>query len=485
MALDPSIALGYRPPQINLDVPSPIQQMGQVLSLRGLMEQQQLRRMQIDQEQMQLDNLRQANAGEMEFRRRIGAGENLTEAQTQGLLGSQRAAALFKARAERTKEDALAQKASLENSLKQVEGMSQLAAGIRDLPTRNAQVAKGLQLGFVTPQQAQTIVNSPYNQAEIDDLVKQGMAAKDRIKAELEQKESTARIAADEALTKQRNIETIGKQLQQDAGALVPAFLRGPQAFADALAKLPPERQAVFADAKTDKELLTRALSPEQAIAAADRAATQTETARHNLESERLTRVGQLMTDSRARELAAEARQARLDAAANKPPTEAQYTVAGYASRMNQAEKTFDAIPTIGVWNTNAPNWAMTTEGQQFDQASRNFINATLRRESGAAISSSEFDNAYRQYLPRPNDSPEVLKQKAENRALIRESFKSAAGKAYESPEQLLEKAGKGRAAAPDAVKSLLGTSRPGTYTLSDGTRWTKSADGTISPVGK
>lgn len=42
MALDPSIALGYRPPQVNVEVPHPLQQFGQILSLRNMMQQGQL-----------------------------------------------------------------------------------------------------------------------------------------------------------------------------------------------------------------------------------------------------------------------------------------------------------------------------------------------------------------------------------------------------------------------------------------------------------
>lgn len=58
------------------------------------------------------------------------------------------------------------------------------------------------------------------------------------------------------------------------------------------------------------------------------------------------------------------------------------------------------------------------TEGfQKLDQAQRNFVNAVLRKESGAAISPSEFDSASKQYFPQPGDGPDVIRQKAQNRA--------------------------------------------------------------------
>ena len=84
------------------------------------------------------------------------------------------------------------------------------------------------------------------------------------------------------------------------------------------------------------------------------------------------------------------------------------------------------------------PNPLRTPEFQRQDQAERNFINATLRRESGAAISQSEFDNAQTQYLPRAGDTPEVLKQKQENRHQAIRSMLSEAGP--EVRKQILKK---------------------------------------------
>ena len=76
---------------------------------------------------------------------------------------------------------------------------------------------------------------------------------------------------------------------------------------------------------------------------------------------------------------------------------------------------------------------------QQVEQAERDFINAVLRRESGAVISPSEFDNARRQYFPQPNDSPEVIKQKRRNRELVVSSFADEAGPAKGKVVQVWE----------------------------------------------
>lgn len=77
--------------------------------------------------------------------------------------------------------------------------------------------------------------------------------------------------------------------------------------------------------------------------------------------------------------------------------------VAGVASGISSA------IPGIG-------NMLVPEKYQMYDQAKRDFVNAVLRKESGAAISQSEFDNADKQYFPRPGDSAKVIAQKEKNR---------------------------------------------------------------------
>jgi hypothetical protein len=79
-------------------------------------------------------------------------------------------------------------------------------------------------------------------------------------------------------------------------------------------------------------------------------------------------------------------------------------------------------------------NWAHSPSYQKYDQASRDFVNAVLRRESGAAISQSEFENAYKQYLPRPGDSKEVLAEKQRNRQDAIAGIAGGGGPNYRPP---------------------------------------------------
>lgn len=121
--------------------------------------------------------------------------------------------------------------------------------------------------------------------------------------------------------------------------------------------------------------------------------------------------------------------------------TEGQANAALYARRMAESDKILNdprlteammsrknialgAVPSFG--NSMVPK-----EYQLADQAKRDFVNATLRRESGAAISQSEFDNANKQYFPQPGDSPDVIAQKARNRRTSIEGIANAAAPSF------------------------------------------------------
>jgi hypothetical protein len=122
-----------------------------------------------------------------------------------------------------------------------------------------------------------------------------------------------------------------------------------------------------------------------------------------------------------------------------KPATDAQNQSAGYATRIQQASKIIDELEkSIASYNPvsfaaelKLPSWAQSPQIQQYQQAALNLIGAKLRKESGAAISQTEYDNAYAQYLPKAGDSPEVLAQKKQNRDTILQGEIQNAGPAY------------------------------------------------------
>lgn len=105
--------------------------------------------------------------------------------------------------------------------------------------------------------------------------------------------------------------------------------------------------------------------------------------------------------------------------------TEAEGRNSGFYGRGVKSHQVLTQLESQGtsLWNKamqgvpgGLGNFGLGPEAQKFDQAQRDFVNAVLRRESGAVISEEEFANAKVQYLPQPGDSPEVITQKRANR---------------------------------------------------------------------
>lgn len=118
-----------------------------------------------------------------------------------------------------------------------------------------------------------------------------------------------------------------------------------------------------------------------------------------------------------------------------------QYLAGNYANRIKQSEQALDRLTDEGFDPSTMYNQIATSDAlelvrspqqKQYAQAMRNFINATLRRESGAAIAESEFSNAIRQYFPRVNDDPDTKAQKKRNREAVFKAFRAEAGGAYD-----------------------------------------------------
>lgn len=121
------------------------------------------------------------------------------------------------------------------------------------------------------------------------------------------------------------------------------------------------------------------------------------------------------------------------------PFNESQGKAATFADRMAMSERNIREVEGQGTSALGAflerigmgGNYLQTPEYQRYEQARRDFINAQLRRESGAVISPEEFANAERQYFPRPGDSPQVIEQKRRNREIAVAGMQRDAGPAY------------------------------------------------------
>lgn len=124
-----------------------------------------------------------------------------------------------------------------------------------------------------------------------------------------------------------------------------------------------------------------------------------------------------------------------------KEPKPDQFKAATFAKRMEQAESVFKSLNEGGFdptsWESEIQGFSIVPERfksdlvKQQQQAERNFLNAALRRESGANITKDEFASGVKQYFPRGGDSADVLSQKAANRAQVIAGLKAESGNAY------------------------------------------------------
>lgn len=208
------------------------------------------------------------------------------------------------------------------------------------------------------------------------------------------------------------------------------------------------------------------------------------ESARHNKAQEGLTVRGQNMSDARARQgLDLQREAARVQVvetpegfalidkgtgearpalaggkplagkSSDKPLTEGQAKAVAFAARMQSADKTIADLAAAGRSVSTpgsrtgfgvgaAVNLINSPEGRQLDQAKRDFVNAVLRRESGAVISDAEFANADQQYFPQIGDDAATKAQKARNRAVALEGMKADVPKSYKADLDRISGAG-------------------------------------------
>jgi hypothetical protein len=128
--------------------------------------------------------------------------------------------------------------------------------------------------------------------------------------------------------------------------------------------------------------------------------------------------------------------------------TEDQRKASNFYGRMLTSEAQYrstpggdrDARTAVGQWFHDAApgvDATLNSNGRvTSDNAARNWIAASLRQESGAAISQGEFDNQYRIFFPMPGDGPDQIRQKEIARQQAMLGFKTGAGPLAGSAEQ-------------------------------------------------
>jgi hypothetical protein len=435
MPIDPSIPLGYRAP--------------------AYIDPQRIRLAQQEHEQnqqasavrqLQLEKLGQDAADDKNFREAVGRGATAAELMK---IAPVRAIAHQKALSEQRKSDVDFQKEKLNFADLQAKIFGKVASTVVDTPTLVRGAAQLRELGLIDQATHDTVVQSGFTdevagflkqhiqsaldvqqQLEearkvLDDQYKASEEGRKASKEERESKEFTAKLPGVQAETESKQLTTAG----QSVGGV-----NNQAAYDQWRAGLPPEVQkripVMYSPAAVN--IVSRmALTAQQRATADQAAANATETGRHNLKAEENTVRGQNMTDSRSRELATLRKE-------NKPPSAAEQRVYGFYTRAKDAADTLDQMQDSMVkkglaaqgWQKWGPNWLQSDENQVYSQAQRQFTEARLRKDSGAAIAPGEYENDRITYFPQPGDGPKVLARKAAARKALLESLHRESGRA-------------------------------------------------------
>jgi hypothetical protein len=380
MAVDAGIPLGVKPMQLD----NPTNALAQMMQLRGMQQDQALGAMKMDEyrrglaEENVLRDLTKQSGGDMNQLSKLlyGAGN-----YKQGMAIDKSIAERKKAEADLGKTGAETEKLKIEGLLKKTDFAGQLLSAVQDQPSyeqaRSAMQANGLNVAQLPPQ---------FDPAVVGRLVQQSMSIKEQLAAKhqaLTFEETRRHNSVSEGLTAQGQQITMRGQNMADA--------RSREANQNTRGQIvETDNGFMLADprAGTAAPLMGPDGKPLKGKAA-NRQLTDSQ-AKANLFGSRMAESHRILTD-----------------------LEGKYSPMGVNAKMAASD-----VPLVGGAAGYAGNLMLSESGQQAEQAQRDFINAVLRRESGAVISKPEFANGQKQYFPQPGDGPQVLAQKKRNREL-------------------------------------------------------------------
>jgi hypothetical protein len=380
MAVDAGIPLGVKPMQLD----NPTNALAQMMQLRGMQQDQALGAMKMDEyrrglaEENVLRDLTKQSGGDMNQLSKLlyGAGN-----YKQGMAIDKSIAERKKAEADLGKTGAETEKLKIEGLLKKTDFAGQLLSAVQDQPSyeqaRSAMQANGLNVAQLPPQ---------FDPAVVGRLVQQSMSIKEQLAAKhqaLTFEETRRHNSVSEGLTAQGQQITMRGQNMADARSReANQNTRGQIVETDNGFMLADPRAGTAAP-------LTGPDGKPLKGKAANRQLTDSQ-AKANLFGSRMAESHRILTD-----------------------LEGKYSPMGVNAKMAASD-----VPLVGGAAGYAGNLMLSESGQQAEQAQRDFINAVLRRESGAVISKPEFANGQKQYFPQPGDGPQVLAQKKRNREL-------------------------------------------------------------------
>jgi len=312
--------------------------------------------------------------------------------------------------------------------------------GGADMPTAGGMSPQQPAMGDAAPAQAGVPSGAGGSRnALVQERLQYAQALRDRgFSAE-------ANAAEDQALKLQPKVKSLEKVMQDGKAMFAPFFEDGtygnpvPLEVAEKLVAIDRGGSTDLTNSYTGATVRSMKNSLSPAAAAANALGY----ANLNLSRDRLNFDKQYKTAAEER---AE-KEFKLKQQIGKAPTEFQGKSAAFGLRATEADKILGELkydpaainskasvaswPLVGGALGAATNkFGLSDDDQKAEQAQRDFINAVLRQESGAAIADSEFDNARKQYFPQPGDGAGVIAQKARARQLSIQGLQSNAGRA-------------------------------------------------------
>lgn len=385
--LDPSIILGARQPQIE----SPVNNLARLLQVQGAQQANQLNQLKMDEYRSGVERknkLASLLGGQYEtpeaMEDAVLRGGYIEEA---GQLRKSRSDAA-KAKADMGKTGAETEKIQIANQREKLGLVGQLLNGVKDQATydqaRITAQQNGLDVSNMPPQYDPAMVAQKLQQAlTVDQQLAQVWKQKGydldvRKQTETERNNKVQNSISQGQLGVARgNLNLRQQELEQQRNAPRGQFIQTDQGY-------------VLADPRTGK---VQPVVGEDGKPIQGKAATKNLTegqAKANLFGSRMVEADRILSG-----------------------LEGKYNPMAVNAKMAAGE-----APVVGGLAGAVGNLMLSDEGQQAEQAQRDFINAVLRRESGAVINPDEFKNGQKQYFPQPGDSKATLDQKRRNRQL-------------------------------------------------------------------
>jgi hypothetical protein len=386
--IDSSIALGFRP---TTQIEQPVNTLARLLQAQGLQQQNQLG-------QMKMDEYRSGVERKNKLAALLGGQYDTEEAREDAVLRSgyldeaqqMRKSRLdaAKAKADAGKTAADTEKVQIQTAMEKVGAIAQILQGVNSPDTYAQALQAGANIGLDVSKLPQQ-----YDPAQVEQSKARALTVQQQLEQQWKQKgydldvrkqgetERNNRvqnsISQGQLNVSRGNLSLRQQELDQQKNAPKGQFIQTEQGY-------------VLADPRTGTV---------QPVMGPDGKPLQGKAATKNL------------TEGQAKANLFGSRMLEADRILNE--LEGKYNPLAVNAKVAAAE-----TPIIGGLAGWAGNAMLGESGQQAEQAQRDFINAVLRRESGAVISEPEFKNAAKQYFPQQGDSKAVLDQKRRNRQL-------------------------------------------------------------------